>query len=523
MLSAPFFFAFIFSVTALPIPSLLTRADFTRSNGLAAQALNAKFKTLTASSFCTDGQPACVGGKFAQCVSGKFQLESCSAGTMCVALPLVNSKGTSITCDTQADALARIQATGVSGGLDGTGSSSSSPSGSSDTTTSTSSSSTSDSTTNNPTTNNVASTSFSETQHNNAIEAQKLNDKFSTLTADTPCSGGDQGCLNGEFAQCVNGKFQPSPCSSGTICVALPLVNKAGTSITCDTKADAEARFAAFGVQGITSGNGATSSPTSTDSTSPSTSTSTSGSGSNNAVSGSSSFSETQHNNALEAQNLNTQFSTLTADSPCTDGAQACVKGEFAQCVNGKFQLSPCSGGTMCVVLPLVNKAGTSTTCDTQADAEARFAAFGVQGITSGNGATSSPTTTSSSSRSTSTGSKSPPTSNSTSGSGTNNVASASSFSETQHNNALQAQKLNAQFSTLTADSPCTDGAQACVKGEFAQCVNGKFQLSPCAGGTMCVVLPLVNKSGTSTTCDTQADAEARFSAFGVNGLTRRK
>src|SRR6516164_5736413 len=38
---------------------------------------------------------------------------------MCVALPLVNKPGTSISCDTQADALARFAAAGAQNGLDG--------------------------------------------------------------------------------------------------------------------------------------------------------------------------------------------------------------------------------------------------------------------------------------------------------------------------------------------------------------------------------------------------------------------
>lgn len=41
-----------------------------------------KFATLTSSSACTAGEDACVQGKFAQCVSGKFVLQSCAPGTM---------------------------------------------------------------------------------------------------------------------------------------------------------------------------------------------------------------------------------------------------------------------------------------------------------------------------------------------------------------------------------------------------------------------------------------------------------
>jgi len=95
------------------------RAAFTLQNGKDAQALNAKFQGLSASSSCTTGEQACVKGQLAQCVGGKFALSSCSATLQCVALPLVNKAGTSVTCDTQADAEARIATTGATGGLAG--------------------------------------------------------------------------------------------------------------------------------------------------------------------------------------------------------------------------------------------------------------------------------------------------------------------------------------------------------------------------------------------------------------------
>ncbi|KAM6496957.1 proline-rich protein [Amanita muscaria] len=84
--------------------------------------------------------------------------------------------------------------------------------------------------------------------------------------------------------------------------------------------------------------------------------------------------------------------------------------------------------------------------------------------------------------------------------------------------NGKDAQKLNAEFATLTANSPCTDGENACVGSSFAQCVGGKFVTTPCAGGLMCAALPLVNKPGTSITCTTQADANARIAATGATG-----
>ena len=117
---------------------------FKLQNGLDAQSLNLKFKTLDPNSPCdgmyiyplfvhqynirlsnssfftaTKTPNACIGGKFAQCDGGKFVLTPCSGGLQCFALPLVLSRGTSITCDTEADALSRISASGAKGGITG--------------------------------------------------------------------------------------------------------------------------------------------------------------------------------------------------------------------------------------------------------------------------------------------------------------------------------------------------------------------------------------------------------------------
>ncbi|KLO20291.1 hypothetical protein SCHPADRAFT_38915 [Schizopora paradoxa] len=254
------------------------RAAFTLQNGLDAQQLNAQFETLTTASPCTDGTSACVNGQFAQCSGGKFALSSCSSGLQCVALPLVNSAGTSITCDTLADAEARITATGATGGLTGTGSAqaapaaeipaaNASPSAPAAATTTTASSSTTGAT--KSTGSHGESPKHSnhgDSKHHrraaftlqNGLDAQTLNAEFETLTTSSACTDGTSACVNGQFAQCSGGKFALSSCSAGLQCVALPLVNSAGTSITCDTLSDAEARIAATGATGGLTGSGAT-------------------------------------------------------------------------------------------------------------------------------------------------------------------------------------------------------------------------------------------------------------------------
>jgi len=103
--------ALALAASARSLEELNRRAPFTLKNGQDALALNAKFKTLSASSPCTEN--ACVQQKFAQCVRGKFVVSPCGPGTICAALPLVNKAGTSITCTTQADVNSRIAATGA--------------------------------------------------------------------------------------------------------------------------------------------------------------------------------------------------------------------------------------------------------------------------------------------------------------------------------------------------------------------------------------------------------------------------
>jgi hypothetical protein len=90
--------------------------------------------------------------------------------------------------------------------------------------------------------------------------------------------------------------------------------------------------------------------------------------------------------NGIDAIALNNKFKDLTATSKCTDGENACVKNQFAQCVGTTFVLTSCGTNEICAVLPLVNKAGTSVTCTTQDDLDARIKATGAQSTTSSNG-----------------------------------------------------------------------------------------------------------------------------------------
>ncbi|KAJ7728546.1 hypothetical protein B0H16DRAFT_1427991 [Mycena metata] len=89
-------------------------SDVALKNGQDAIALNKQFASIKAGDACTAGQDACAGTQFAQCVGGKYVVQPCAATTVCAALPLVNSAGTSVTCTTPADRDARLAATGAS-------------------------------------------------------------------------------------------------------------------------------------------------------------------------------------------------------------------------------------------------------------------------------------------------------------------------------------------------------------------------------------------------------------------------
>ncbi|KAI0340348.1 hypothetical protein BDW22DRAFT_1334688, partial [Trametopsis cervina] len=51
----------------------------------------------------------------------------------------------------------------------------------------------------------------------NGLDAQKLNAQFATIQATDSCTDGTQGCVGSSFAQCLQGQWVLTQCSSGTI------------------------------------------------------------------------------------------------------------------------------------------------------------------------------------------------------------------------------------------------------------------------------------------------------------------
>jgi len=85
--------------------------------------------------------------------------------------------------------------------------------------------------------------------------------------------------------------------------------------------------------------------------------------------------------------------------------------------------------------------------------------------------------------------------------------------------NGQDAQKQNAAFVDLTSSTTgCPAGPDACVGGDFGQCVGNTYVTTPCGAGLKCFALPLVNKPGTSVTCTTLDDATTRIAATGATG-----
>lgn len=137
-------------------------------------------------------------------------------------------------------------------------------------------------------------------------------------------------------------------------------------------------------------------------------------------------------------------------------GEAACVEGGFAQCVGGAFVVQQCSGDLQCFALPLVNSPGTSITCTTAADAEARISASGATGGITGDGSAApapAPAPSSAPSAPAPPSASAPPSAPAPTPNGNAGGAAGGDF-KTQ--NGLDAQDQNAEFETLDADSPCT-------------------------------------------------------------------
>jgi hypothetical protein len=337
------------------------------------------------------------------------------------------------------------------------------------------------------------------TQAKNAASARSQAAAFAKLTPASPCQAGQNACVKGSFAQCVGNKFALTKCAGNTSCQVLPLLNSLGTSITCTTAEDAAQRIK--NAENVT----------------------------RRRMVKRAADAATQAKNAASARQKAAEFALLTPDTPCANGpAEACVKGAFAQCVGNKFALTNCAGGSSCQVLPLLNSLGTSITCSTPEDAAQRIKnAENVGGVPAA--VTPAPVAKAEApvakakapvakAEAPVAKAKAPV----AKAKAKAPVAKAAAPNQGQCagksfkcQNGLDALSKAAEFQKLTATSPCaTVGETVCVGKSVAICgANNKLSLTACNTGLSCQVLPLVNAKGTSVTCDTVEDAQARIKA----------
>ncbi|KAH8826876.1 hypothetical protein DL96DRAFT_1604648 [Flagelloscypha sp. PMI_526] len=112
------------------------------------------------------------------------------------------------------------------------------------------------------------SSDITATRKQNGLDAQALNEEFKNLKADATCDASEIACIGGKLALCDGGKFITMDCPATTTCAAVPLVNKAGTSVVCTTEQDIDNRMKEAGVNAsLTGASNSTTTPASSNST----------------------------------------------------------------------------------------------------------------------------------------------------------------------------------------------------------------------------------------------------------------
>ncbi|KAJ3179838.1 hypothetical protein HDU87_002406 [Geranomyces variabilis] len=217
----------------------------------------------------------------------------------------------------------------------------------------------------------VSAQSIAKTRCSNGQAAQTADAAKASITTSSACNVGDSTCVGDLFGQCVSGKFVTTACAGGLKCQILPLVNKSGTSVACTTDADKTARIADS--LGNCNGGGAAA-PSAPAPQAPAAPAAPATPPPAAPASGSGGIAQTRCSNGQAAQTADAAKASITTSSACNVGDSTCVGDLFGQCVSGKFVTTACAGGLKCQILPLVNKAGTSVACTTDADKTARIA-----------------------------------------------------------------------------------------------------------------------------------------------------
>ena len=88
-----------------------------------------------------------------------------------------------------------------------------------------------------------------EIQRLNGQDAFQLDSKKFSNVVGSQCSTPGDLCVGDKVGQCVNSKIiVTTSCNPPLKCQVLPLVNKRGVTVTCDTEEDKQARFQQAGV-----------------------------------------------------------------------------------------------------------------------------------------------------------------------------------------------------------------------------------------------------------------------------------
>ncbi|KAJ7033175.1 hypothetical protein C8F04DRAFT_631875 [Mycena alexandri] len=83
--------------------------------------------------------------------------------------------------------------------------------------------------------------------------------------------------------------------------------------------------------------------------------------------------------------------------------------------------------------------------------------------------------------------------------------------------NGQIAQNLNFQFQNLTANDACNTGDVACIQGDFATCVDDKWQTKGCLNSLSCFVVPSLSQSGANVTCTSERNALSTITSTGAS------
>ncbi|KAI9183354.1 hypothetical protein H9P43_004271 [Blastocladiella emersonii ATCC 22665] len=336
------------SITKLALLAALATVAFAQNNGgdfktanrVLAKRLDDGKAGLKIGSACpaelsTEGAVLCAGNQLARCNGGRVAgpLQSCGAGGLnCQVLPLVNSPGTSVTCSTDADKIARIGNVGAGAGNGAGG----------------------------DTTNNNTGGAAMRRPRGNQQRGNNSNNSNNNTGAGAGRqqrdgqAAGDATSNNNAGKKAADGKKAGDATNNNT-----------GGGMGAGKKAGDTANNNAGrgGAGGAKKGGDATNN---------------NGAGAPGAGAGAGAGGDFKAKNKADAARLDSGKAAVSVGGACpagaAEGSVVCAGDQIAFCLQGKVSAAQsCAGDLKCQVLPLVNKPGTSIACTTDADKNQRI------------------------------------------------------------------------------------------------------------------------------------------------------